>query len=417
MRKSFFSIALCLVLLLSMSTTAFASESGNIKVSYKTKASDVNMAVDIVWGSMEFDYYSGDTKVWNPNTLKYEIEESGENAGYWKPQETDGDTVTVINHSNVGLKVSVAYTPSESNGVTGSIENSTFDVAMPVVGSDYDSAPKGSAKVVLDNASVPASWSNEGATTIGSVTVTLESIIIIDATSITGNELNGILMDVLSNGTTDISVTLAADAGEEMFTGIRNALLDSAVADGSINLTLTGVKWIPYSAFEEVKELKSVSLPDAEVIDSSSFYGCSYLQVINLPKAVTIYADAFYQCDLRSVVLPEVTKLGARAFESNVNLTEFSAPKATAVYLGHSSDSTWKNCTSLKTLVLSAAGLKLYDTYQGDLTTTNINLTLNSDQKDNVTVHADGTATWTTTSASTGNPVLSYTFNSITFAD
>ncbi|MBQ8174972.1 MAG: leucine-rich repeat domain-containing protein, partial [Clostridia bacterium] len=346
-----------------------------------------------------------------------EIEESGENAGYWKPQETDGDTVTVINHSNVGLKVSVAYTPSESNGVTGSIENSTFDVAMPVVGSDYDSAPKGSAKVVLDNASVPASWSNEGATTIGSVTVTLESIIIIDATSITGNELNGILMDVLSNGTTDISVTLAADAGEEMFTGIRNALLDSAVADGSINLTLTGVKWIPYSAFEEVKELKSVSLPDAEVIDSSSFYGCSYLQVINLPKAVTIYADAFYQCDLRSVVLPEVTKLGARAFESNVNLTEFSAPKATAVYLGHSSDSTWKNCTSLKTLVLSAAGLKLYDTYQGDLTTTNINLTLNSDQKDNVTVHADGTATWTTTSASTGNPVLSYTFNSITFAD
>lgn len=48
MRKSFFSIALCLVLLLSMSTTAFASESGNIKVSYKTKASDVNMAVDIV---------------------------------------------------------------------------------------------------------------------------------------------------------------------------------------------------------------------------------------------------------------------------------------------------------------------------------------------------------------------------------
>lgn len=415
MRKSFFSVALCLVLLLSMSTTAFASESGNIKVNYKQNASDVNMAVDIAWGSMEFDYYSGDTKVWDPETLKYNIVEGDESTGYWKPQKTDGDTVTVTNHSNVGLKVSVAYTPSESNGVTGSIENGTFDVAMPAVGSAYESAPKGSAKLVLDNASVPQSWSNEGATTIGSVTVTLESIIIIDATSITGNELKGILMDVLSNGTTDISVTLPADAESELFVGMKNALLESAVADGSINLTLTGAKTIPNSAFEEVKELKSVSLPDAEKISTYSFSKCSYLQVINLPKAVTINGNAFYQCDLRSVVLPEVTYLGSLAFAGNVNLTDFSAPKATVVYLGTSS-STWYNCTSLETLVLSAAGLKLNDTYQGDQTTTNINLTLNSDQKNNVTFNDDDTATWSTTSAYNSMD-LSYTFKSITFAD
>ena len=183
MRKSIFSIALCLVLLLSMSTQAFAAESGDIKVTYSKPDPEKVTVVDLAWGSMEFNYNSADTKVWNPETMKYDIVE-GE-GGSWAPKETGGDTVTVTNHSNTGLLVTVTYTPDADNGVSGTLENSSFRL-ISAVGTDEGSAPSAAAKLVLENTSVPAKWSTEGATTIGNITVTLDHC---DATVSTLEEL------------------------------------------------------------------------------------------------------------------------------------------------------------------------------------------------------------------------------------
>lgn len=171
--KKILSIALCLVLLLSMSTTAFAAESGDIKVTYSQPNPEKVTIVDLTWGSMEFNYNSGDKKVWNPEKLEYEIVEGEEGDASWTPANEGGDTVTVTNHSNTGLLVTVAYTPAPENGVTGSVENGTFFVAT-AVGTERGNAPKGSAKLTLDASSVPTTWNETGATTIGSVTVTLE---------------------------------------------------------------------------------------------------------------------------------------------------------------------------------------------------------------------------------------------------
>ena len=97
MRKSILSIALCSVLLLSMSTTAFVAESGDIKVTYSQPDPEKVTIVDLTWGSMGFNYSSGDTKVWNPETFKYDII-PGEGDGAWTPKNENGDTVTVIQY-------------------------------------------------------------------------------------------------------------------------------------------------------------------------------------------------------------------------------------------------------------------------------------------------------------------------------
>lgn len=171
--KKVLSIILTLVLVLSMSVTAFAAESGDIKVTYSQPDTEKVTIVDLTWGSMEFNYNSGDKKVWNPNTLEYEIVEGEEGDASWTPANEGGDTVTVTNHSNIALCVTVTYTAAAENGVTGSVENGTFLVATSV-GTEKENAPKGSAKLTLDASSVPTTWSENGATTIGNITVTLD---------------------------------------------------------------------------------------------------------------------------------------------------------------------------------------------------------------------------------------------------
>lgn len=147
MRKSILSIALCLVLLLSMSTTAFAAESGDIKVTYSQPAPQKVTVADITWGSMEFNYSSGDTKVWNPETLQYDII-PGEGDGAWTPKNENGDTVTVTNHSNTGLLVTVTYTPDADNGVSGFVENGSF--LLPTAeGTAVGEAPEVASEMIM----------------------------------------------------------------------------------------------------------------------------------------------------------------------------------------------------------------------------------------------------------------------------
>lgn len=206
MKKSIFSIALCLVLLLSMSTQALAAESGEIKVTYSQPDPEKVTVVDITWGSMEFNYTETvSSQVWNPNTLKYEtVGGDGESKGSWAPKDTGGDTVTVTNHSNTSLLVTVTYTPANENGVNGTLKNGSF-LLSTAVGTTTDKAPEGSAKLTLDNTSVPASWSTSGATTIGNITVTLDHC---DAVASSPEELNA----ALENGG---SIVLTADISND----------------------------------------------------------------------------------------------------------------------------------------------------------------------------------------------------------
>lgn len=293
----------------------------------------------------------------------------------------------------------------------------------------------------------------------------------IDATAMTADELKAEVADQLAAGKTNIFVVLATDAEQEMFSAIWTAFSESTAADGSINLTLAGVKTIPeygffdndnYFANDEKNiagdKLKSLTLTDAETIGEYAFSACTYLESVNLPQVVTVGTSAFNEykkgtkltsldlpnattigdwafaysslltsvnlpkvvtigtvafagCDLRSLYLPEATTIDGEAFMNNDNLVSCSAPKATTIdYYPWGSNGTSK----LERLELTAVGdFTLGNNLFAYTPTEQIDLVLNKDKETQVTQNEDGTATWTTTNEYGGS--LTYTFKSITF--
>lgn len=357
--KKAITLLLALVFVLSMSIPALAAESGDIKVTYSQDTAAVVTVVDITWGSMEFNYTSSETKVWNPETLQYEII-PGEGDGSWTPKNEGGDTVTVTNHSNTGLEVTVTYTPAEETGVDGSVTNGVFTLAT-AEGTDKNNAPKDSAKLTLDNSSTPAQWLTDGATTIGNMTVTLKTVFFMDATTSTADELEIALLTALNAGTTDVSVTLAANANEEMFTAITNALIRSSAAEGSVNLTITGAQVIPYDALGNGHPEPSYNTDPTA------------LKTLNLPDAVTLEMNALSLPNVQAVYLPKVTEWKAWGIWNAYNIT---------------------------TLVLTAPGTITADFW--GLDTENIDLTLHKDKESEVT---------------NGNQWCGETWKSISFAE
>ncbi|MBQ8818808.1 MAG: leucine-rich repeat domain-containing protein [Clostridia bacterium] len=263
---------------------------------------------------------------------------------------------------------------------------------------------------------------------------------LIDATEMTAESLNTTVTKVLTEGKTDITVSLAADAPAEMFTAIRRALIDTeGVKDGSINLTIAGVTAIPnhsdspsdYSLIfgnvghnengnmldthEVVTQLASVNLPDATSIGDDAFKECENLTVLIAPKVQTIGQYAFAHTNLTSIDLPEATTLKAGAFLNCSNITEFNLPKVTVLgYVALDIDYwTLNTYDSERTIYLTTSDEIKVDTgcFYGlvdvGLLETHVNLVLNSNKQSEVSGN-----TWTTKDAN-GNTV-SFTFKSIT---
>ncbi len=262
----------------------------------------------------------------------------------------------------------------------------------------------------------------------------------IDATAMNTDELNAAVTRVLAAGETDIRINLAEDADATMFSAIAAALAADDIAEGSIDLTISGAKTVPeYGFFDPGNyyenddkniagdKLKSLTLTDVETIGKYAFSACTNLEAVNIPKVVTIgdYAfneyikgtkltsldlpnattigesafaysslltsvnlpkvtsigmHAFGYCDLRTLDLPEVTTIDGEAFLYNDNLVSCSAPKATTINYYP-----WGYCSRLETLELTAAGdFTLYNNLFVYTPTEQINLVLNIDKTDNV---------------------------------
>ena len=284
----------------------------------------------------------------------------------------------------------------------------------------------------------------------------------------TAETLQNAISEKLAAGETDIRITLTEDADATMFSAITTALAAANIAEGSIDLTISGAKTVPEHGFFDSgnyfdngekniagDKLKSLTLTDVETIGKYAFSACtnledvnmpkvvtigdcafneytkgtkltsldlpnattigenafaysSLLTSVNLPKMVTIGLQAFDNCDIRTLDLPEVTEIGTHAFGRNDNLVSCSASKATTI-----GAYPWGNCSKLETLELTAAGdFTLGNNLFANTPTGQINLVLNKDKESQVTQNADGTATWKTTNSNGGK--LDYTFKSIT---
>lgn len=131
----------------------------------------------------------------------------------------------------------------------------------------------------------------------------------LDATVISANsaeEIKSAIKQEVANSKTAIILNLASDAGDNEFKTIREAFKN--VQDATIDLTLIGCKEIPADGLKELNALKSIFLPDVTKIGMNALSRCVYLEEICAPNVSTIDERAFAGfIMLEKVTLGELT--------------------------------------------------------------------------------------------------------------
>ena len=135
----------------------------------------------------------------------------------------------------------------------------------------------------------------------------------LDATVISANsaeEIKSAIDQEIANSKTAIRLNLASDASDNEFKAIREAFKN--VQRGTIDLTLIGCKEIPANGLNnqagELEALKSITLPDVTKIGKNALLFCVDLEEICAPNVSAIDEYAFNRCDhLKKVTLGELT--------------------------------------------------------------------------------------------------------------
>ena len=137
----------------------------------------------------------------------------------------------------------------------------------------------------------------------------------LDATVISANsaeEIKSAIKQEVANSKTAIRLNLASDAGDNEFKAIREAFKN--VQDATIDLTLIGCKEIPADGLNDIKALKSIFLPDVTKIGKNALSRCVYLEEICAPNVSTIDERAFAGfIMLEKVTLGELTDVRGEA--------------------------------------------------------------------------------------------------------
>ena len=135
----------------------------------------------------------------------------------------------------------------------------------------------------------------------------------LDATVISANsaeEIKSAIEQKVADGKTAIRLNLASDAGDNEFKAIREAFEKGQ--EGTIDLTLIGCKEIPADGLNNqsggLEALKSITLPDVTKIGKNALLFCVDLEEICAPNVSAIDEGAFAECyHLRKVTLGELT--------------------------------------------------------------------------------------------------------------
>ena len=137
----------------------------------------------------------------------------------------------------------------------------------------------------------------------------------LDATVISANsaeEIKSAIDQEIANSKTAIRLNLASDAGDNEFKAIREAFKN--VKSGTIDLTLIGCKEIPADGLKDLTALKSISLPDVTKIGKNALLSCVDLEEICAPNVSAIDEYAFGRCyDLGKVTFGKLTDVRGEA--------------------------------------------------------------------------------------------------------
>jgi len=166
--KKIVSLFLALIMVMSLNTVAFATETTSGTGDYSTEvtgsyvagttSSGTIFSVEIDWTAMSFTYHAEKAPVWDPVNHKY----SDTSKAYW---EGEG-TITVTNHSNAKISATPKYNAAEGFGdATMNFSPSNLSIASAESGSEQ----VGTITVTPDGF-LPKM---DAAATIGSITVTI----------------------------------------------------------------------------------------------------------------------------------------------------------------------------------------------------------------------------------------------------
>lgn len=135
---------------------------------------------------------------------------------------------------------------------------------------------------------------------------------VVFADNMEAEDLGKTIKEQLDAGKTNIKLILASDAGENVFAIIKDALYGGIA--GSINLSLIGCKEIPTKGLSnwdgKLDALKSIYLPDITRIGVEGLAYCVYLEEINTPNVTSIHENAFGGCtNLQKITFGELTEV------------------------------------------------------------------------------------------------------------
>lgn len=135
---------------------------------------------------------------------------------------------------------------------------------------------------------------------------------VVFADNMEAEDLGKTIKEQLDAGKTNIKLILASDAGENVFAIIKDALYGGTA--GSINLSLIGCKEIPTTGLSnwdgKLDALKSIYLPDITRIGVEGLAYCVNLEEINTPNVTSIHENAFGGCtNLQKITFGELTEV------------------------------------------------------------------------------------------------------------
>ena len=129
----------------------------------------------------------------------------------------------------------------------------------------------------------------------------------------------------------------------------------SGILDLSQPVSYKGANWMVTEIDERAFQLEKITeviLPDGITkIGYKAFYKTKSLKKINFPESLKIIENqAFYESVLTAVDIPGQTAIGARAFESCVNMETLSIPQVT--YMGNAC---FRHCSKLTSVTVPAS--------------------------------------------------------------
>ena len=253
----------------------------------------------------------------------YKKEESGNNVFYALVSPGDANSTEKF------LKLTVTYNDGEVVNPTQTKELYVTGIPALEKAKSYTYDVKiGKDKVTIGSVRV-TDWGKGDAITGGDAVTTTENAVLI-------------IKNALAVGNTNIVINnLAANADISVFNAIREAL--SSASDGSIELTIYRVEFLPSKAFSNCQPLKSISLPHVKSIDRYAFQECNRLETIYAPIVSSISDGAFLYCHwLKSVTLGNISTAGFRIFDGNTEFVDLTLSKDQKVMTG-SDDEGWQS--------------------------------------------------------------------------